>query len=71
MLQDPKCFTRGCKHFEGVRSEDGTERTEYVYCKAFPKGIPYEISYGENLHSEVQPNQEGDYVFEEGLEEEQ
>lgn len=71
MLAEPNCFTRGCKYFLGIIQPDGTEKSEVANCKAFPEGIPFEISYGENPHSEVQPGQEGDYIFEEGLQEEE
>lgn len=35
-------------------------------CKAFPEGIPDDIANGERLHDKVEPNQVGDFVFEEG-----
>ena len=50
MLMEPKCYTRGCKHYEGVYQSDGTELTEVVVCGAFPEGIPAEIAYGDVLH---------------------
>lgn len=65
MLVPPNCFKRKCKHFEGVdSSEDGEE---FLVCSAFPEfeGIPSEIAYGEDKHSEVRPDQVGDFVFEE------
>lgn len=65
MIKEPKCWTRGCKHFLGViqlnRSEDG----EKVTCEAFPQGIPFEIAYGDDSHYEPIPGQENDIVFEE------
>lgn len=51
MLAEPTCVKRNCKHFEGVVQSDGTEKTEQVVCKAFPKGIPGEIAYGDVLHT--------------------
>lgn len=49
MLDEPKCYTRDCKHFIGV--EGGCcEDHEYVVCEAFPEGIPDEIAYGNNEH---------------------
>jgi len=39
--------------------------TETVSCKAFPKGVPNDIAYGNNLHLTVVNGQKGDYVFEE------
>lgn len=50
MLEEPQCFKRNCKFFEGVEQPDGTERTEQPVCKAFPEGIPATIAYGNNLH---------------------
>lgn len=50
MLKEPKCFTRNCKHFNGVIQPEGTELGETVACAAFPEGIPKEIAYGTNLH---------------------
>ena len=49
MMQEPKCFTRNCKHFIGVKN-DGDELSERVACKAFPDGIPDSIAYGTNKH---------------------
>lgn len=64
MLVPPNCFTRNCKWYTGVIQPDGTEQTEVVACDAFPKGIPEEISYGENNHLKPFPGQENDIVFE-------
>lgn len=46
------CFN--CKHFQIV--EGG--------CKAFPDGIPDEITSGLNQHSKPLPEQENNIVFE-------
>jgi len=59
VIEEPKCFTRKCKHFVGVDQPDGTELTERVVCKAFPEGIPDEIAYGENLHLKPFPGDGG------------
>ena len=67
MIIEPRCSKRNCKHFQGVRQSDSTELTEVIVCKAFPNGIPAEIGYGENLHSEIYPGQTGVYVFEERI----
>lgn len=32
-------------------------------CKAFPKGIPFNISIGKVDHDNIFPNQEGTYIF--------
>ncbi len=65
MLDEPRCYTRECIHFQGVDQPDGTEMTERVVCKAFPEGIPDKISYGDDLHLEPLPGQGNDIVFEE------
>ncbi len=65
MIDRPRCFERGCVHYEGVLqdSEDG-ESNERHHCMAFPNGIPDEIAYGDNPHEEVHPDQNGDLTFE-------
>ncbi len=63
MLAEPKCYTRRCKHFIGVKN-DGDEATERVYCRAFPDKIPDEIAYGNNPHKEVHPDQDNEITFE-------
>jgi hypothetical protein len=52
MLREPKCSERMCKHYQGVAQPDGTEIGEHNVCAAFPDGIPREISYGDNPHTE-------------------
>ena len=64
MLVEPKCSIRKCIHFQGVFQPDETEMTERVICKAFPDGIPNEISYEENKHLTPLPDQGNDIVFE-------
>jgi hypothetical protein len=59
MLLEPKCRKRGCVHFQGVRQPDGTEKSERVVCEAFPDGIPEEIAYGDNPHTEPYPGDHG------------
>lgn len=63
MIAESKCHKRGCLHFIGVIN-DGTEETERVVCKAYPNGIPNDIAYGTNKHSEIQPDQLGGYIYE-------
>ena len=56
------CYGRRCKHYKGfIEIED-----DFVvnYCSAFPKGIPDEISYGNNEHNEPFKDQGNDIVFE-------
>jgi len=64
MLLEPKCYTRGCKHYDGVIWLGDEEETEVFVCPAFPRGIPGEISDGENKHLEPLPNQGNATVFE-------
>lgn len=59
MMLTPKCFTRHCIHFQGVRQPDGTESSERPVCAAFPNGIPDEIAYGSNLHKTPVPGDRG------------
>ena len=64
MLREPRCSIRRCKHYTGTMSLDGTEATERQVCKAFPKGIPPEIAYGENDHLKPLKGQQNDLVYE-------
>lgn len=60
MLATPKCYERGCKHFRGVKSPDAeSEAGQFVYCEAFPNGIPNEIAYGDNPHTSPFPGDHG------------
>jgi|TARA_B100000315_G_C14020799_1_gene338715 hypothetical protein len=61
MLSEPTCWTRKCKHFMGVGG--GKEPDQYVFCKAFPDGIPNKIAYGDNLHLEPLKKQGNDTVY--------
>jgi hypothetical protein len=68
MLLDPKCYTRKCKHFIGVKQDkdkDGEydEATERNVCKAFPDGIPSEIAYGNDPHTKVFPGQDNKIIY--------
>ena len=66
MIGTPKCYTRECRHFIGVRQPegDGVEIGEYVYCAAFPEGIPDDIAYGDNKHLEPVPDQGNNIAYE-------
>ena len=64
MLEEPKCWIRKCKYYLGVIQPDGTEATEVNNCEAFPDGIPEEITYGDNKHLKVLPNQKNDIIYE-------
>ena len=52
MIARPRCVERKCIHYLGVRWLGNEESTEVPHCKAFPKGIPSDIAYGDNLHLE-------------------
>lgn len=62
MMREPKCWTRACAHFIGVRN-DGDETTERVCCEAYPDGIPNEIAYGNDQHLELRGDEVRDLVF--------
>jgi len=58
MLTPPQCYLRRCKHYQGVRHlREADESTEVNYCPAFPEGIPNDIAYGANLHTEPHADQ--------------
>lgn len=63
MLAEPECYKRKCKHFLGVGGDE-EEENEFVYCEAFPDGIPDEIAYGKNKHLTPLPGQLNEIVFE-------
>jgi hypothetical protein len=56
VLREPKCYTRKCRHFGGVKIIDGNPVN---WCAAFLGGIPDEIAYGDNPHTEPFPNDGG------------
>ena len=59
MLLTSNCWTRKCKHFLGIKQDNKKEETERYVCKAFPDRIPPEISYGDNLHTDPFPGDNG------------
>jgi len=59
MIPEPKCSKRNCVHYIGVLQPDGTELTERVVCKAFPKKIPTQIAYGNDKHLTTRPGDNG------------
>lgn len=64
MLEVPKCYIRSCKHYEGVKQFGPDEISQKVICKAFPNGIPVDISYGEDLHLRPTKDQKNEIVYE-------
>jgi hypothetical protein len=58
MLVEPECHRRGCLNFLGTNGEDDEEKQKLV-CRAFPDGIPPEISYGSESHLEPFPGDNG------------
>lgn len=64
MISEPKCYSRKCKHYQGVKRLGTEEITETNYCPAFPDGIPNEIAYGNNKHLSPFAGQVGDTIFE-------
>lgn len=57
MIAPPKCWERKCRYFIGV--SDAAEEDQVVVCKAFPRGIPDEIAYGDNPHALKYPGDGG------------
>ncbi len=57
MLVEPKCFSRECNNFLGASGRK--EIAQIVVCRAFPEGIPDEIAYGDVLHLESYPGDNG------------
>ena len=66
MLMTSSCYFRKCKFYLGISQPDGTEMSEVHYCRAFPEGIPYEISAGENNHEKPLNDQGNEIVYEKG-----
>lgn len=53
MLSESNCQKRDCRHFLGYSESQTEGGDDYLYvCKAFPKGIPEEIAFGNNPHTE-------------------
>jgi len=63
MIKESNCDKRGCVNYIGVIQPDGTEKTEVHSCKAFPEGIPSDISFGSNKHLVPVPGQGNIIVF--------
>jgi len=68
MLATPKCYTRKCKYFIGVKQDKDkkgrwSEITERNVCEAFPDRIPNEIAYGDNEHLKPLPGQKNEIIY--------
>jgi hypothetical protein len=57
MILEPNCSKRRCVHFRLEGRVEGMPPSPV--CAAFPKGIPEEIAYGDNLHLEPYPGDHG------------
>lgn len=67
----PKCIERKCKHFGAFYSRSGgkVDRAKWEEmnrhglagcdCAAFPNGIPKEIAFGDNPHTDPYPGDNG------------
>ena len=66
MLIESACYKRKCSQYLGISQPDQTELSEVHYCLAFPDGIPYEISAGENDHLKPFKDQDNEIVYEKG-----
>ena len=59
MIGEPRCSIRHCKHFLGIKQDGSVEATERPVCAAFPDGIPFDIAWGDNLHTTPHPGDRG------------
>lgn len=51
--QEPQCSRRQCKFFQGMWDIGTPANPNMVpVCSAFPGGIPADIAYGDNPHTE-------------------
>lgn len=60
----PNCYYRACKHYfdrgkPTWKREDYPIDAEPAWCRAFPGGIPHEIAWGDNPHTEPYPGDHG------------
>lgn len=62
MKMEPQCSKRRCKHFQGFTPDEDEDKQRPV-CKAFPKGIPDSIAYGNDKHLVPLKGQKGKTVF--------
>ena len=61
MLMTPNCYKRNCIYFLGTKGKE--EKSQRNICMAFPKGIPFDIVDGKNLHSTIQKGQVSNYIY--------
>ena len=57
MIEEPRCFSRDCRHFQGVEQRGPNEADQILVCPAYPNGIPDRIAYGTELHLIAQDDQ--------------
>lgn len=51
MIKQSTCDKRDCEHYQGVnKANPDDESTEFHYCRAYPEGIPDDISFGNKRH---------------------
>ena len=64
-INEPRCYARECKHWQGTREKPGTEQQDFPVfihtCAAFPypREIPDEIADGTNDHTTPYPGDNG------------
>ena len=63
MIDEPECSKRNCIHYQGILQDAG-EESERPVCSAFPNGIPDEIAYGDNKHTEPVDGQDNEITYE-------
>ena len=64
MIEQPQCGIRNCKHLNMAPEPGDSIGLTKMTCRAFPDGIPERISYGPDLHLEVDSEQQGATVYE-------
>ena len=62
-MREPKCWTRDCVHWIGIKKDGEDESTERPCCEAYPDGIPAEIAYGNDKHLKLLGDEVKELVF--------
>ena len=63
MVSACSCFKRMCKYYEGIKESNNPEPSGKHICKAFPNGIPDEITAGRDEHLRPLPGQLKNIVY--------